>query len=43
MHLELARAMLLSDRMDWRKPHLQWVSSALYRPVAKLYNKSRDD
>jgi len=25
MHFELARAMLLSDRTDWRKPHLQWV------------------
>lgn len=31
MNLHLAQAMLLDDRMDWRKPHLRWVAEAFYR------------
>jgi hypothetical protein len=31
MSIQHARAMFIRDRMDWRKPHLNWVSSRLYR------------
>ncbi len=43
MTLVTARSLLLSDRMDWRKPHLNWVSNRLYRPFASYYRDSRDD
>lgn len=36
MQLLLARAMFIPDRMDWKKPHLSWVSERLYRPFAFL-------
>lgn len=31
MTLIAARNVILSDRMDWRKPHLKWLSNGLYR------------
>lgn len=31
MNLHTARAMLMQDRMDWRKPHLKWISNRFYR------------
>lgn len=31
MTLLIAKSILIQDRMDWRKPHLGWLSSKLYR------------
>ncbi|PTN01662.1 hypothetical protein C8N32_11161 [Rhodovulum imhoffii] len=31
MNLNTAQAMLIRDRMDWRKPHLMWISDKFYR------------
>lgn len=31
MILQAARNILVSDRYDWNKPHLRWISKALYR------------
>ena len=31
MTLLAAQTLLIRDRMDWRKPHLKWVSDSLYR------------
>ncbi|MEX5727129.1 hypothetical protein Ga0609869_000482 [Rhodovulum iodosum] len=31
MLLQSAQAMLIKDRMDWRKPHLKWIASRYYR------------
>ena len=36
MNLMTARSFIVQDRMDWRKPHLRWISSRLYRPFAFL-------
>lgn len=43
MNLVAAKSFLISDRMDWRKPHLNWVSKGFYRPFASFYKDSRDD
>ncbi|MFC3614031.1 hypothetical protein ACFORG_09700 [Lutimaribacter marinistellae] len=37
MNLHAANAFLLRDRSDWRKPHLSWLPSSLYR----YYSHSR--
>ena len=31
MSLQAAKSMLVRDRMDWRKPHVTWLSSKFYR------------
>lgn len=31
----IAQAFLMQDRMDWRKPHLHWISDRLYRPFRR--------
>jgi len=31
MNLIAAKTMLVKDRMDWHKPHLNWMSSKMYR------------
>jgi len=31
MNLRTAQSMLIRDRMDWRKPHLNWVPERIYR------------
>ncbi len=31
MNLHAAQAFLLQDQRNWRKPHLAWLPSALYR------------
>ena len=31
MTLYTAQAIVLRDRMDWRKPHCGWLPSRLYR------------
>jgi len=31
MNLQAAQSILIRDRMDWRKPHLAWLSEGLYR------------
>lgn len=31
MNLHVAQSLLIRDRMDWRKPHLRWLSDRLYR------------
>jgi hypothetical protein len=31
MNLQTAQALLTQDRMDWRKPHLTWISEKFYR------------
>ncbi|SIO37877.1 hypothetical protein SAMN05444722_1769 [Rhodovulum sp. ES.010] len=31
MTLQSAQAILMRDRMDWRKPHLNWISDRYYR------------
>ena len=31
MTLLAAQTLLIRDRMDWRKPHLKWVSDSFYR------------
>ena len=31
MNLMTARAMFIQDRMDWRKPHLNWFATNAYR------------
>ncbi len=31
MNLHAAQAFLLRDQRNWRKPHLSWLPSALYR------------
>ncbi len=31
MNLYAAQAFLLRDQRNWRKPHLSWLPSALYR------------
>jgi len=38
MNLQTAQAMLLQDRMDWRKPHLKWVSERFYRFFSNMRN-----
>lgn len=43
MNLLAAKSLLMSDRMDWRKPHLHWVANRFYRPFASLRGRSRDD
>ena len=30
MNMHTARTMLVRDRLDWRRPHLNWLSAALY-------------
>lgn len=30
MNMNSARALLVRDRLDWRRPHLSWISRALY-------------
>ncbi len=30
MNTQIARAFLVRDRLDWRRPHLSWLSAALY-------------
>ncbi|ARE41054.1 hypothetical protein RGUI_2913 [Rhodovulum sp. P5] len=34
MNLHTAQSLLLRDRMDWRKPHLKWMSDSFYRYFA---------
>lgn len=31
MNLHTAQALMMRDRMDWRKPHLNWISGRFYR------------
>lgn len=31
MNLNAAKSMLVQDRMDWRKPHVSWLSGKFYR------------
>ncbi len=31
MNLHVAQSLLLRDRADWNKPHLNWLPSGLYR------------
>ncbi len=31
MTLDTARSLLVRDRMDWNKPHLNWMPGKLYR------------
>lgn len=31
MMLQAAKSMLVKDRMDWHKPHLNWVPEKIYR------------
>lgn len=31
MTLQAAKSMLVRDRMDWRKPHVPWISMKFYR------------
>jgi len=31
MNLHVAQCLLRRDRMDWRKPHLNWISDRFYR------------
>lgn len=31
MNLLSAKSMLVRDRMDWRKPHVPWLSNKFYR------------
>ncbi|SES14060.1 hypothetical protein SAMN04490244_10669 [Tranquillimonas rosea] len=31
MNVQIARASLVRDRMDWNRPHLGWLSNKLYR------------
>ncbi len=31
MNLHAAQAFLLRDQRNWRKPHLSWLPSSLYR------------
>ncbi len=38
MNLHVAQSMLVRDRMDWRKPHLSWVPTRIYR----FFNESKN-
>lgn len=40
MNLIQAQALLLQDRMDWRKPHLLWLKEAFYRQFAPKHAKA---
>lgn len=42
MTLIAAQSFLLSDRLDWRTPHLRWFKSADYRRSSwkKTYGKA---
>ncbi len=31
MTLLTAKTILVRDRMDWHKPHLNWMSNSVYR------------
>ncbi|WP_353314642.1 MULTISPECIES: hypothetical protein [unclassified Shimia] len=31
MNLNTAKTLLVTDRMDWHKPHASWLSNAMYR------------
>lgn len=31
MTLMTARALLITDRMDWNRPHLNWMTEWVYR------------
>lgn len=35
MSLLTATQILTTDRMDWNKPHLSWISAKLYRYFQK--------
>ncbi|SLN54797.1 hypothetical protein TRL7639_02912 [Falsiruegeria litorea R37] len=39
MNLLAASSLLVQDRRDWRKPHLLWLPSALYRSYASKKGK----
>ena len=39
MNLIQAQSMLLRDRMDWRKPHLNWIANAFYNQFAPKHTK----
>lgn len=43
MNLVAAKSFLMTDRQDWRKPHLNWVAKRLYRPFTPFFQGSRDD
>lgn len=30
MNIAYARSMLLRDRLDWNRPHVNWLSDAYY-------------
>ena len=38
MNLEIAKTVLIADRMDWRKPHLRWVSDHFYRMFSSKFS-----
>lgn len=31
MMLHCAKCMLVNERMDWKKPHVKWLSNRFYR------------
>ncbi len=39
MNLHAAQSILIRDRMDWRKPHLNWLSDTLYRQFGWSRNR----
>lgn len=41
MNTHIARAMLVQDRMDWNRPHLNWLPSGLYRLAREVIRKTK--
>ncbi|MCV2882889.1 hypothetical protein [Actibacterium sp. XHP0104] len=40
MMLQTAQSLLVRDRMDWRKPHLNWLPGRLYRYFSEVKNRA---
>ncbi len=41
MNLEAAKSVIMRDRLDWNKPHLQWLPGSLYRFFAQATRQTR--
>ena len=33
MTLQAAKSMLMRERMDWNRPHLNWIADHFYRTI----------
>lgn len=41
MNTFTARALLVQDRMDWNRPHLNWLPNGLYRLARDVIKKAK--